>query len=113
MTACYHDPCDLGRHSGVFDEPRRILREAGVELVEFATTREYSDCCGMGGLLMVVDQEASNFIGADRVRQALDEGTSGTGRGFVLMPSSCPYGRVLPAQALRNYETMIEAVEAL
>lgn len=76
MTACYHDPCDLGRHSGVFDEPRRVLREAGVELVEFAAAREYSDCCGMGGLLMVVDQDASNQIGVERVRQAKETGAS-------------------------------------
>jgi fumarate reductase (CoM/CoB) subunit B len=76
MMACYHDPCDLGRHSGVFDEPRRVLREAGVELVEFAATREYSDCCGMGGLLMVVDSDASNKIGIERVRQARETGAS-------------------------------------
>jgi len=76
MTACYHDPCDLGRHSGVFDEPRRLLREAGVELMEFAATREYSDCCGMGGLLMVVDSDASNKIGVERVRQARETGAS-------------------------------------
>jgi hypothetical protein len=46
------------------------------------------------------------------VQRAIDEGTRGTGRGFVLMPSSCPYGRVLTRQALRNYEVMIEAVGA-
>ena len=45
---------------------------------------------------------------AERVRRALDEGTAGDGRGFVLMPSSCPYGRRLSPLALRNYETMIE-----
>lgn len=44
------------------------------------------------------------------VQRALDEGTRGSGRGFVLMPSSCPYGRVLSAQTLRNYEEMIRAV---
>ena len=44
-----------------------------------------------------------------KVRRALDEGTRGEGRGFVLMPSSCPYGRKLTAKAMRNYEVMIEA----
>jgi hypothetical protein len=44
------------------------------------------------------------------VQRAIDEGTSGPGRGFVLMPSSCPYGRVLSERALRNYEVMVEAV---
>ncbi len=48
---------------------------------------------------------------AGKVRRALQEGTQGQGRGFVLMPSSCPYGRVLAARTLRNYEKMIELVE--
>ena len=49
---------------------------------------------------------------AGKVRQALDEGTAGSGRGFVLMPSACPYGRVLPARTLRNYEKMVELIGA-
>ena len=56
-----------------------------------------------------------------RVRRALDEGTrdggrggaGGNGRGFVLMPSSCPYGRVLSYQALKNYEIMVQTVEEM
>ena len=46
-----------------------------------------------------------------KVETALREGTAGQGRGFVLMPSSCPYGRVLPDRALRNYQTMVELAE--
>ena len=42
-----------------------------------------------------------------RVRQALEQGTAGEGRGFVLMPSACPYGRRIPERVLRNYETMV------
>ena len=49
---------------------------------------------------------------AHRVRRALTEGTTGAGRGFVLMPSSCPYGRVLSPLALANYRLMIELVES-
>ena len=44
----------------------------------------------------------------EKVRMALAEGPGG--RGFVLMPSSCPYGRVLSARTLRNYEVMVEEV---
>lgn len=47
---------------------------------------------------------------AEKVRRALDEGTAGDGRGFVLMPSACPYGRQLAARTLRNYETMVRLV---
>ena len=50
---------------------------------------------------------------AAKVAQALDEGTRGKGRGFVLMPSACPYGRVLSPRAMSNYELMVEMVQAL
>ncbi len=48
---------------------------------------------------------------AEKIKRALEEGTSGSGRGFVLMPSACPYGRVLSTLALRNYEKMVELTE--
>ncbi|MBD3239049.1 MAG: hypothetical protein GF331_00580, partial [Chitinivibrionales bacterium] len=50
---------------------------------------------------------------ADKVKQALDEGTAGEGRGFVLMPSSCPYGRELSSLALANYQKIVELTEAM
>jgi hypothetical protein len=50
---------------------------------------------------------------AEKVSRALDEGTAGPGRGFVLMPSASPYGRQLAPLTLRNYERMVELVEAL
>jgi hypothetical protein len=46
-----------------------------------------------------------------QIRKAIREGTGGAGRGFVLMPSSCPYGRELQDLALRNYQKMIEVIE--
>jgi hypothetical protein len=46
-----------------------------------------------------------------KVLRALEEGTSGEGRGFVLMPSACPYGRQLAPQVLPNYQAMIETAE--
>ncbi len=45
---------------------------------------------------------------AEKVKQAMDEGMSGHGRGFVLMPSACPYGRKLSDLTLQNYEKIIE-----
>lgn len=53
--------------------------------------------------------ETEEFGG--KIERALREGTSG--RGFVLMPSSCPYGRVLSKRALSNYEKMVTMAEGL
>ncbi len=47
------------------------------------------------------------------VRQSIADGTAGEGRGFVLMPSASPYGREISEQTLRNYQTIIEEIEAL
>jgi hypothetical protein len=50
---------------------------------------------------------------AEKVKHSIDEGTSGNGRGFVLMPSACPYGRNLSPLTLKNYEKIIEIIENL
>jgi Fe-S oxidoreductase len=44
----YHDPCHLGRHSGIYDEPRYILQALDFEVVELKNNRENSICCGGG-----------------------------------------------------------------
>jgi uroporphyrinogen-III decarboxylase len=42
--------------------------------------------------------------------RAVADGTHGEGRGFVLMPTSCPYGRTITPNTMTNYETLVEAV---
>lgn len=49
----------------------------------------------------------------EKVKRAISEGSAGEGKGFVLMPSACPYGRKLSAKAMKNYEVMIEEIEKL
>lgn len=41
----YHDPCELGRGSGIYDQPRAVIGAVG-ELLEPAQTRENALCCG-------------------------------------------------------------------
>lgn len=48
--AVYHDPCHLGRHMGVYEEPRKLIRLIpGIELAEFKYNRGKALCCGSGG----------------------------------------------------------------
>ncbi len=59
----YHDPCDLGRNSGVFEEPRQIIKAIpSAVFVEPALTREHGFCCGGGGDLEISDSALAATI---------------------------------------------------
>ncbi len=67
----YHDPCHLGRHVGVYQEPRQVLRSIpGAELREMSGFAETSHCCGGGGGMRSAYPELSESIAAKRVDEA-------------------------------------------
>jgi heterodisulfide reductase subunit D len=71
LLVTYHDPCHLGRHSHVYDQPRRALQSVpGLRLVEMPRHRAFSSCCGMGGGLKAVSPEIQHKMAAARVREA-------------------------------------------
>jgi heterodisulfide reductase subunit D len=75
LVVTYHDPCDLGRKSAVYDAPRRLLASIpGVTLVEMARSRENAMCCGGGGNLETVDADLSITIARQRLAQAEEVG---------------------------------------
>lgn len=76
LFASYHDPCHLGRMLGIFEEPREILRQLGVEIVEMEHHRYFSTCCGGGGGLTMVDDALSMEISKNRLRNAMDVGVN-------------------------------------
>jgi len=66
----YHDPCHLGRMLGVTEEPRRILRALGTELVEMEHHGIFSTCCGGGGGVLNVDRSLAIEVSKNRIREA-------------------------------------------
>lgn len=54
----YHDPCKLGRHGGIFAEPRAVLEALGVDLRESETGQVYNWCCGGGAGVFVIGRAA-------------------------------------------------------
>ena len=81
----YHDPCYLGRHNGIYDEPREVLRRVpGLELREMAESRENSLCCGMGGGRIWMETAKGERFSDIRLKQAIAVGAE-------VLATSCPY----------------------
>ncbi len=84
-TVTYHDPCHLGRHSGIFDAPRHLIEGIpGMKLVEMERIRENSRCCGSGGGVKAGFPHIQQAISLDRVQEAMR-----TGAEYLV--TSCPF----------------------
>lgn len=80
----YHDPCDLGRNAGVYDEPRDVINGIpGVSFVELEDHGQYGMCCGAGGDLLAVNLRLSQDIAKKRARQVMETGAD-------ILVTSCP-----------------------
>lgn len=84
-TVTYHDPCYLGRHNGIYDQPRSVLGQVpGLELVEMADHHQGSLCCGGGGGRIWMETPKSERFADLRIAQAQEAGAS-------MLVTSCPY----------------------
>ena len=83
--ATYHDPCYLGRHNGIYDEPREVLKKIpGLELKEMPESRLDSLCCGGGGGRIWMETPKGERFSDLRLDQAI-------GVGAQVLATSCPY----------------------
>jgi [DsrC]-trisulfide reductase subunit K len=68
----YHDPCQMARNGGIYEEPRNILRHLTDNFVEMTPTREHNWCCGGGGGLVAMGEKdfrmQSAKVKADQVK---------------------------------------------
>jgi len=80
----YHDPCYLGRHSEIFDDPREVLQAAGAEMVGMERERKFSLCCGGGGGRLWMETEPEQRFSDLRVQEAADAGAE-------ILATACPY----------------------
>ena len=81
----YHDPCYMGRHNGIYDEPRDILKQVqGLELIEMPDSRKDSLCCGGGGGRIWMDTPQNERFSDLRLKQANEVGAE-------VLATACPY----------------------
>jgi len=81
----YHDPCYLGRHNGIYEEPREVLKKVpGLELMEMPESRSDSLCCGGGGGRIWMETPRGERFSDLRLEQAI-------GIGAEVLVTACPY----------------------
>jgi len=101
----YHDPCDLGRTSGIYDAPRRILQAIpGIQFAEMADNRELSLCCGGGGDAEMADPELTAAVGKRRITQAQETGAA-------IVVSACQQCTRTLGEAARKNKIRIKAMD--
>ena len=81
----YHDPCYMGRHNGIYDEPREVLKSIpGLDLIEMPESRVDSLCCGGGGGRIWMETLKGERFSDFRLEQAIAVGAE-------VLVTSCPY----------------------
>ena len=78
----YHDPCELGRGSGIYEAPRQVIEAIG-ELREVAENREHALCCGSS-----LGNTATSDEGQLRIAESVADTYAATGADSVV--TACP-----------------------
>ncbi|BBO78300.1 hypothetical protein DSCW_57170 [Desulfosarcina widdelii] len=103
----YHDPCYLGRHNDVYDDPRAVLDAiGGLKRVEMERSRDRSFCCGGGGLMLFYEPEEEQRMGVLRVEMAAKAGAN-------VIVTACPFCLVNMEDAIKvaGLEGQMEAID--
>jgi Fe-S oxidoreductase len=103
----YHDPCYLGRHNQLYEDPREVLDAIpGLQRVEMLKSRDRSFCCGGGGLMLFYEPEEETRMGVLRVEMAAEAGAS-------VIVTACPFCLVNIEDAIKvaGMEGKLEAIE--
>ena len=103
----YHDPCYLGRHNGVYEDPRNALDAIdGLTRVELEKSRDRSFCCGGGGLMLFYEPEEEQRMGVLRVQMAAEAGAN-------VIVTACPFCLVNIEDAIKvaGLEGRMEAID--
>jgi Fe-S oxidoreductase len=99
----YHDPCYLGRHNEIYEDPRALVGAAGAQLSEMPRHADRSMCCGAGGARMWMEERIGQRINVNRTEEALDTLTAvagGDGAAAGTIAVACPFCRTMLTDGL-------------
>jgi len=101
----YHDPCDLGRNSGIYDAPREIITSIpGIQFVEMQHHHESSLCCGGGGNLQSVDADTAAKIARLRAEEI-------KATGATIIVSACQQCEQMLTTAVREGKLPVKVMD--
>jgi Fe-S oxidoreductase len=101
----YHDPCHLGRHMGVYDAPRNVIRRVtGREIVEMERHSDNAMCCGNGAGMRRLWPEKAKVIGSERIRHAMQINAN-------IIVTACPFCKNLLASQSTDEIKVIDLPE--
>ncbi|MDH5532426.1 MAG: (Fe-S)-binding protein [Candidatus Bathyarchaeota archaeon] len=84
-TVTYHDPCHLGRHTGIYEQPREVLKSIpAIRFVEMSKNRENARCCGAGGGVKASFNDFALQAAVRRLEEAREVGADS-------IVSACPF----------------------
>ena len=105
IKVTYHDPCHLGRHSNIYDSPRKILQAIpGLELIEMKRNRKNAWCCGAGGGVKSAFKEWSVEVAEERVMEAEETGAE-------YLTSTCPFCNRNLSDAVTSMGSKLKVVD--
>jgi Fe-S oxidoreductase len=99
----YHDPCYLGRHNEVYEEPRALVGAAGATLTEMPRHADRSMCCGAGGARMWMEERIGKRVNVTRTTEALDTLTGAAGGDAAAAGTiavGCPFCKTMLSDGL-------------
>ncbi|MDN5858990.1 MAG: (Fe-S)-binding protein, partial [Pseudonocardia sp.] len=96
----YHDPCYLGRHNEVYEEPRALVGAAGATISEMPRHADRSMCCGAGGARMWMEERIGQRVNLNRTIEAIDTLDAAGGSGSGTIAVGCPFCRTMITDGL-------------
>ncbi len=91
----YHDPCHLGRHAGIYQQPRKLLKKLQMSLKELPRTLKDSFCCGAGSGVRAAYSDFAKWVAKTRLEEVQELNPT-------ILASACPFCKSNFLEALKE-----------